>query len=184
MKYREPETEFDRLNYLMDMYDTYYKNSLNPCTPRTFMKGTPLEKLAKGGEGYLRVKKWFEEKLGLTKPVECPKGVLPGKITVFPSGAIRDTQEGKTNFLDVISWTAFNRYAKYMTSKMVKYGGGNFKKGIPVESYEKSLLRHIDKYIRNKYENGNDEPDEDHLSAIVFNVFGLIHEEEQVKLKK
>ena len=105
------------------------------------------------------------------------------KITKFKSGAIRDSQEGKPDFTETISWTAFNRYAKYMTGKKSKYGSGNFKKGIETWSYEQSLIRHIDKYMRNKYENGNDEKNEDHLSAIVFNAFGIIHNEEQLKLK-
>jgi hypothetical protein len=103
-------------------------------------------------------------------------------VTHFKSGAIRDDQTGKPDFTETISWTAFNRYAKYMTGKKIKYGQGNFKKGIPIESYERSLIRHLDKYMRNKYENGKDEPNEDHLSAMVFNVFGIIHEEEQRKL--
>lgn len=106
------------------------------------------------------------------------------KITKFKTGAIRDSQEGKLDFVETISFTAHHRYAEYMTEKKKKYGAGNFKKGIPTESYEASLLRHIDKYFRNKYENGNDEKDEDHLSAIRFNVDGLLHNEEQEKLKK
>lgn len=104
------------------------------------------------------------------------------KVTKFKSGAIRDSQDGKINFIETISYTAHNRYAKYMTEKQSKYGKGNFKKGIPIESYEKSLMRHIDKYFRNKYENGQDEINEDHLSAIIFNVYGIMHEEEQQKL--
>lgn len=105
------------------------------------------------------------------------------KVTKFETGAIRDTQEGKIDFTETISFTAHNRYAKYMTGKKIKYGAGNFKKGIPIDSYEKSLLRHIDKYFRNKYEGGNDEPLEDHLSAMRFNIDGIMHEEEMAKLK-
>lgn len=105
------------------------------------------------------------------------------KITQFDSGAIRDSQVGKTDFIETISWTALNTFARYMTAKKEKYGAGNFKKGIPDWSYEQSLLRHIDKYLRNKYENGDDEIDQDHLSAIVFNAFGLIHNREIAKLK-
>lgn len=100
----------------------------------------------------------------------------------FSSGAIRDNESNKPDFTETISWTAFNAYAKYMTSKASKYGQGNFKKGIPDESYLRSAIRHLDKYMRNTFENGNDEPDEDHLSAIVFNIFGLIHNREQEKL--
>lgn len=107
---------------------------------------------------------------------------MQDNITKFETGAIRDTQEGKPDFTETISWTAFNRYAKYMTGKKKKYGAGNFKKGIPISSYEQSLIRHLDKYMRNKYENGNDELTEDHLSALVFNIFGIMHEEEQMKL--
>lgn len=106
------------------------------------------------------------------------------KVTQFGTGAIRDSQDGKLDFLETISFTAHERYARYMTGKKRKYGTGNFKKGIPIESYEKSLLRHIDKYFRNKYENGSDEPNEDHLAAIRFNVDGIMHEEEQMKIHK
>lgn len=106
------------------------------------------------------------------------------KITKFKTGAIRDTQEGKFDFIETLSFTALNRFIGYMTGKKVKYGPGNFKKGIPIKSYELSLMRHIDKYFRNKYENGKDEPNEDHLSAMIFNVFGIMHEEEQAKLKQ
>lgn len=99
------------------------------------------------------------------------------KLTKFKSGAIRDTEEGKVDFVETISFTAHERFARYMTSKKKKYGTGNFKKGIPIESYEKSLLRHVDKYFRNKYEAGNDEPNEDHLAAARFNIDGIMHEE-------
>lgn len=98
-------------------------------------------------------------------------------IRKFKTGAVRDKEEGKPDFTETISWTAFHRYAQYMTGKKEKYGQGNFKKGMPIDAYERSLLRHIDKYMRNKYENGNDEPNEDHLAAMVFNIFGIMHEE-------
>lgn len=106
------------------------------------------------------------------------------KITKFKSGAIRDSQEDKEDYIETISWTAFRRYAAYMTGKKSKYGSGNFKKGIPVESYEKSLVRHVQKYLENKYEEGVIETQEDHLSAMVFNIFGIIHEEERLKKSK
>ena len=102
-------------------------------------------------------------------------------MRTFPSGSVRDDDTGKPDFIETISWTAFNRYANYMTDKKKKYGEGNFKKGIPISSYEQSLLRHIDKYLRNKYEGASDETDCDHLSAMIFNVFGIMHEEERGK---
>ena len=106
------------------------------------------------------------------------------KITKFKSGAIRDTQEGKTDYVETISFSAHRRFAIYMTEKKKKYGVGNFKKGIPIESYEKSLWRHVMIYFGNKYEGWNFEPDEDHLAAIRFNNDGIMHEEERAKTKK
>lgn len=99
------------------------------------------------------------------------------KIRRFETGAIRDAEHGKEDYIETISWRAFKRYAQYMTSKKSKYGAGNFKKGIPIESYEKSLVRHVQKYLENKYEGGMAEKGDDHLAAIVFNVFGIMHEE-------
>ena len=104
---------------------------------------------------------------------------MKSKITKFKTGAIRDAQVGKEDYIETISWTAMRRFAQYMTGKKAKYGQGNFKKGIPIESYEQSLMRHIQKYLVNKYENGDLEKAEDHLSAMLFNVFGIIHEEER-----
>lgn len=101
--------------------------------------------------------------------------------TTFETGAIRDSQDGKEDYTETFSWTAFKRYAQYMTEKKQKYGSGNFKKGIPINSYEMSLCRHLQKYMENKYEKGITEVNEDHLSAIMFNVMGIMHEEEQRK---
>jgi hypothetical protein len=104
-------------------------------------------------------------------------------ITRFETGAIRDSQAGKNNWTETISWTALNRYATYMTGKRAKYGAGNFKKGIPITSYEESIPRHWHKYFTNKYEGNSDEPNEDHLAAIIFNCLGIMHEEEAAKKK-
>jgi hypothetical protein len=102
-------------------------------------------------------------------------------ITQFDTGAIRDTQEGKEDYVETISYSAFKRYAEYMTGKKKKYGAGNFKKGIPVANYEQSLMRHVQKYFENKYEGGTVEVNEDHLSAMCFNIFGIMHEEARLK---
>ena len=95
----------------------------------------------------------------------------------FTTGAVRDTDTNKEDYIETISWTAFKRYAQYMTGKKARYGAGNFKKGIPIESYEQSLVRHLQKYLANKYEGGTEEKEDDHLGAILFNVFGIMHEE-------
>lgn len=106
---------------------------------------------------------------------------MKSTIRKFDTGAIRDNDSTKEDYIETISWTAFKRYAQYMTDKKAKYGAGNFKKGIPISSYEQSLLRHIQKYLVNKYEGGDEEKLEDHLSACVFNLFGIMHEESKKK---
>lgn len=95
----------------------------------------------------------------------------------FKTGAVRDDIADKEDYVETIAWASLKRFAQYMTAKKKKYGAGNFKKGIPISSYEESLTRHIQKYFENKYEGGTAEPTEDHLSAIVFNVFGIMYEE-------
>lgn len=101
----------------------------------------------------------------------------------FATGAVRDNQAGKENYVETISYLALKRFAIYMTKCGEKYGLGNFKKGIPIESYEESLMRHVQKYFANKYEGANIEPDVDHLSAMIFNIQGILYEEEKLKIK-
>lgn len=101
----------------------------------------------------------------------------------FDSGAIRDSEDGKEDYTETISWTAMKRYAQYMTGKKKTYGEGNFKKGMPIDAYERSLIRHLQKYMANKYEGGTCEKEGYHLCAMLFNIFGIIHEEEKLKFK-
>lgn len=111
-----------------------------------------------------------------------PKETGTGSVREFESGAKRDV-DGKEDYVETQSFLAMKRYAEYMTVQAKKYGRGNWRKGIPIEEYEKSLMRHIHKYFANKYDNANLEPEIDHLSAIRFNLDGIMHEEERLKLK-
>jgi len=102
---------------------------------------------------------------------------------VFDTGANRDIEDEKEDYIESISWLTLRRYALYMGKMSKKYGKGNWIKGIPMDSYERSLIRHIQKYISNKYYKTKIEPDVDHLSAALFNLQGLIHEEEKKENK-
>lgn len=106
------------------------------------------------------------------------------KKTSFSSGAVRDTQEGKENYVECLSFLAMRRYGLYMAKVSKKYGEDNWRKGIPITSYEKSLLRHIHKHFANKYDGARLEPKVDHLAAARFNLDGLMHEEEKLKMKR
>ena len=103
------------------------------------------------------------------------------KLTVFASGAVRDNQEGKEEYVETISWLALRRYAQYMTKMAAKYGRGNWVKGIPIENSENAAMRHLQKYLANKYQGAKLEPEVDHLSAVIFNIFTLMHEQERTK---
>ena|SRR5258708_347621 len=100
----------------------------------------------------------------------------------FTTGAIRDTEEGKEHFVECLSFLAMKRYGKYMLTCEGKYPPDNWRKGIPIKAYEQSLFRHLHKYFANKYEGSSFEPEIDHLGAMMFNLQGIMHEEEKQKL--
>ena len=96
----------------------------------------------------------------------------------FSTGAVRDDQDDKESYPESVSFLTLRRYARYMLKQSKKYGTGNWKKGIPTESYEDSLMRHLMKYFIHKQYNVQIEPDVDHLAAALFNLQGIIHNEE------
>ena len=111
------------------------------------------------------------------------EGELPKKSRSFDTGAVRNNADGKADYVASTSWLAIKRYSLFQNNACKKHGypEDNWRKGIPLKEYEKSLMRHLQQYFVNKYEGGNDEPDIDHLSAAWFNLQGIIHEEEKAK---
>jgi hypothetical protein len=96
----------------------------------------------------------------------------------FASGAVRDIRAGKGR-PDLIPPLALLRLAKHYENGAVKYGDNNWTLGIPSSKFLQSALRHLNTYLMN-IQLGQSQ-DEDHLSAAVFNVFGLIFNEEMVE---
>ena len=39
----------------------------------------------------------------------------------FETGAVRDTDDTKEDYIETISWTALKRHSQYMTGKKKKY---------------------------------------------------------------
>ena len=85
-----------------------------------------------------------------------------GDRTDFASGATRDMHEGKGR-CDLLPAVALLRLAKHFEAGAVKYGERNWEKGIPVNSFIDSGMRHLLKYM-------DGQTDEDHLCAAAWNL--------------
>lgn len=102
----------------------------------------------------------------------------------FDSGATRDDEAMKIDYEGFLSALTLKRYGQYMHSHRIQSDGelrasDNWKKGIPLDAYMKSMWRHfmavwIDHSIKK-------DPTED-LCALLFNVMGMLHELEKEKL--
>lgn len=92
-----------------------------------------------------------------------------GKRETYESGAVRDTNEGKIRY-DLLPIECLKRLAEHYTKGAKKYDDNNWKKGIPTKRFIESAWRHWGEYLLG-------ETEEDHLSALVFNVFGIMYNE-------
>lgn len=94
-----------------------------------------------------------------------------GKRQEFETGSRRDTRDGKGRF-DLVPAVCMFRIAKHYQNGAKKYGDWNWTLGQPSSRYLDSAMRHLFNYA-------NGDRDEDHLAAVVFNVFGLMWNEER-----
>jgi len=150
-------------------------------------KGDPIKELYINGETKEEVtKKFLQNHQAASWSIKEIENNTPN-ITdrSFETGAVRDTDEGKESYIDSVSFLALKRYALFQKNACEKrgYSKDNWRKGIPIKVYEESLMRHLQKYLSNKYEGTNIEPDVDHLGAAFFNLQGIMHEEEKLKNK-
>lgn len=99
-----------------------------------------------------------------------------GARELYPTGSQRDTQEGKPRY-DLIGKHGLKRLAELMARGAKKYGEHNWKLGQPVSRSYASAFRHLMQWAAG-------DRSEDHLAAVVFNIFSIIHVEEQVKVGK
>jgi len=101
-------------------------------------------------------------------------------IRTFATGATRDTNDNKLDYWRFLSWPVIERYAQYMHTHRVQADGSlrdgdNWKKGIPIECYRESLMRHhVDMELA--CERGTRLEVMELLCAMLFNTFGLLHE--------
>lgn len=106
----------------------------------------------------------------------------------FATGAKRSSDAGKPDYWGFISHRAVKAFGEYMMRHQVCEDGSlrqsdNWKKGIPISSYQKSRSRHV-RELEQMEELGTDLNDsgpesaayEEALCALIFNAQGLLHE--------
>ncbi len=99
----------------------------------------------------------------------------------FNTGATRDTEEKKFDFEGFLSPLAVERYGEYMDRHRTMNDGttresDNWQKGIPLDAYMKSLIRHVqDCHLEHRgYKSREDM--ENALCGVLFNAFGYLYE--------
>ena len=108
-------------------------------------------------------------------------------IREFPSGANRDTDNGKPDYHGFMSPLVIRAFGAYMHKHRLQSNGAmrdsdNWKKGIPKPEYMKSLFRHfVDVWLFHDGYVGRGNI-EDALCGIIFNASGYLFELEKQKL--
>lgn len=88
----------------------------------------------------------------------------------FDTGARRDTQDDKPRF-GLIPLAPLTRLAWHFTNGAKKYGENNWTKGMPYSRFYESTYRHLVAWA-------NGDESEDHLAAVAWNAFAVMHFQE------
>lgn len=97
-----------------------------------------------------------------------------GQRQELAGGMVRDTTEGKVDYLLALDGPMFQRWADHLTKGAKKYTKRNWMKckdGTPeakaetLERFRESALRHFMQWLRG-------DTDEDHAAAVFFNING------------
>jgi hypothetical protein len=91
-----------------------------------------------------------------------------GEQTAFESGMVRDTSSGKTDYTLIVDGPMLDRWAVHLTKGAAKYAKRNWMQAngpAELERFMESAMRHFLQWFRG-------ETDEDHASAVFFNVNG------------
>lgn len=90
----------------------------------------------------------------------------------FVTGAVREPHTNKGRY-DLITPEGLKRLAEWYELGAIKYSDRNWEKGLPISNCLNSAFRHLVKYVAGGR-------DEDHLAAIVWNVFAIMHFEKHM----
>jgi len=152
--------------------------------------------LGKLYEGTLSEGNWFQfiddagDGRGL--PIDLFQLVIEGPntpmIRTFETGATRNLDHNKIDYEGFLSPTALHAFGEYMHGKRVQADGtlrasDNWRKGIPLPSYMKSMWRHMMDVWQLHHGMAPVQPEtgapvdmEEALCALFFNVQGYLHE--------
>lgn len=103
------------------------------------------------------------------------------QVRKFETGATRSPEEWKYDYEGFLSPRVLERYAAYMHKHRIQTDGSlrasdNWQKGIPRDSYMKSLWRHFIDVWKNHRRLYTPESVEENLCAVIFNASGYLHE--------
>jgi hypothetical protein len=109
---------------------------------------------------------------------EKPKGYAEvkdhgGERKTFGTGAVREVPQGKGRF-DLIPPYPLVRLAQHYENGAIKYADRNWEKGLPLGRTLDSAFRHLVQFMAN-------DRSEDHLAAVLWNVFAYVHTEDKIK---
>jgi hypothetical protein len=150
----------DSFKYLYDfIQDASYEKHLREKYPKMTITHDTME--------------WWQ-KASASTTLENQSNVIDTK-RIFESGSQRDDDTDKPLVNHLTSYLRL-RFGYLLRMGANKYGKNNWQKGQPTEAALESLHRHLA-----KYELGDRE--EDHLSAIVFNVQLIMKNEEKEGIK-
>ena len=104
-----------------------------------------------------------------------------GTMRAFDTGATRDTGEGKIDPEGFISPNVMLQYFKFMNMNRLQSDGqlrdsDNWQKGIPLDTYMKSMHRHLLEAWMEHRKIGTENGQMAALCGLLFNVMGYMHE--------
>ena len=102
-----------------------------------------------------------------------------GERKHFDSGMVRDTTEGKRDYLLVRDGPMYERWAEHLTKGARKYTKRNWMQANgpeELERFRQSAVRHFEAWLRG-------ETDEDHAAAVFFNINGVEYVREQMHVE-
>ena len=166
-----------------DIIESTYRHDFVTCKCGGLFVDGGHDYARTGGEALedsINLCEWEETVTKSSKPVSSPDSKTgqfslrdSGERAKFETGAQRDIETGKPRVADVLEWLpleCLERTADQYIRGAKKYDKDNWKKGIPTSRYLSSAFRHLYMYLIG-------DRVEDHLAAVVFNVFGIMWNE-------